>query len=73
MTAEDLIKILQAVTPSTEVFVSLGDTEEERSKTIKAEMELDTLHVESVLIYKDDWDDDGRCEVQIAQLNVRKY
>ena len=73
MTAQDLIKILQAVTPSTEVFVSLGDTEDEKSKTIKADMELDTLHVESVFIYKDDWDDDGICESQIAQLNVRKY
>ena len=73
MTAEDLIKILQVVPPSTEVFVSLGNTEEERDETIKAEMELDTLHVESVLIYKEDWDDDGRCEAKIAQLNVRKY
>ena len=71
MTAEDLIKILQAVNPETEVFVSLGDDDETKQETIKAEQDYDTLHVKSVEIIKDEWND-GK-EAMIAFLGVRKY
>ena len=74
MTAEELIKVLQSVTPDTEVFVDCGDPDQiDRFNRIKKQCEkLGALHVRSVHVYEDGCYDE-RPRVIIASLEVDEW